>query len=319
MTTSDNEGRAPAPAAAQHGGHDSPQQLIDALRGVFGRHHARLAHAKGVLLEGNFAPTAEARGLSRATLFAGAVLPVLARFSDSTGIPDIPDTDDGANPRGFAVKFRPGDGSETDVVAHSFNGFPVATTDEFGRLFRAIAASGAGVAKPTPLDRFLDSHPIAKAFLTEQKPAPASYATLGYYGVNAFRLVDAQGRGTVVRYRLAPQAGEQLLDADAIKSKGPDYLLEEIAARVAASPVRFDWLAQISGPGDVIDDPSVAWPETRRLVRLGTIELQRLAGDQASADKALFLPGNVPPGIETADPMLEMRNAVYPLSFRDRQ
>jgi catalase len=45
-----------------------------------------------------------------------------------------------------------------------------------------------------------------------------------------------------------------------------------------------------------------------------------MAADQAASDKAtLFLPGNVPQGIETADPMLQVRNAAYPLSFRDRQ
>jgi catalase len=104
------------------------------------------------------------------------------------------------------------------------------------------------------------------------------------------------------------------------KSKGPNYSSEEIASRVAAAPVRFDWLAQVSGPGDVIDDPSVAWPETRRLVRLGTIDMLRMVDDRASADKAtLFGPTNLVPRIETADPMLEVRDAVYLLSFRDRQ
>ena len=318
MTTNTENGRRTQ--AAETGQPDSPQQLIDAFRSVFGHHHARAAHAKGILLEGRFTPTPEARELSRAALFAGPVVLVLARFSASAGIPDIPDTDDGARPHGFAVKFRLADGSETDVLGHSFNGFPVATGGELGQLFRAIAASGPDVAKPTPLDRFLAIHPIAQAFLTSPKPAPESYATLSYFGVNSFRFVDWQGRGTHLRYRFVPQAGEQFLDGDALKSKGPNYLSEEIASRLAAAPVRFDWLAQISGPGDVIDDPSVAWPETRQLVRLGTIEIIRMIEDQASADKAtLFGPVNMLPGIEAADPMLHVRDATYLLSFRDRQ
>ena len=318
MTTSTEDGKRIQ--ATEPGQHDSPQQLIDALRSVFGNHHARAVHAKGILLDGQFMPTPEARELSQAALFAGPAVPVLVRFSDFAGIPEIPDTADEARPHGFAAKFRLGQGSETDVAAHSFNGFPVATSDELGQLFRAIAASGADVAKPTPLDRFLATHPIAQAFLTRPKPAPVSYATLSYFGVNSFRFVDRQGRGTYVRCRFVPQAGERFLDADAVKSKGPNYLSEEIAPRVAAAPVRFDWLAQISGPGDVIDDPSVAWPETRRLVRLGRIEIIRMVDDQASADKAaLFGPVNLLPGIEAADPMLRVRDATYLLSFRDRQ
>ncbi len=61
-----------------------------------------------------------------ASLFTHSV-PVIVRFSDFTGLPDIPDTSPSANPRGFAVKFLLAEGSNLDVVKHSFNDFPVAT------------------------------------------------------------------------------------------------------------------------------------------------------------------------------------------------
>jgi catalase len=304
----------PAPATA------TPAQMVDALRTAFGTHHARAVHAKGVILEGSFTPSPEAKTLSKATLFTAATVPVTVRFSDFTGIPDIPDTVDDANPRGLALKFRMADGPGMDIVTHSFNGFPTTTADEFRQLLLSIGASGPDAAKPTALDRFLEANPRAKTFLTTQKPAPVSYATLSYFGVNAFKFVDSAGHGAFVRYRFVPSTGEQFLDPAVLKAKGPNYLSQEIAARVGTTPVAFDWYAQVAGSGDVIADPSIAWPESRKLVKLGVIRISRMASDQAASDKAtLFLPGNLPQGVEIADPMVQVRNAAYPLSFRDRQ
>ena len=117
-----------------------------------------------------------------------------------------------------------------------------------------------------------------------------------------------------------PTAGEQILGAEEIKAKGPNYLSAEIAERVGKSPIVFDWFAQISEPSDAIANPSIAWPETRKLVKLGTITVNRMAADQAVSEKAtIFLPGNVPAGIEAADPMIAHRTAAYPISFGERQ
>src|SRR5262245_24909183 len=159
-----------APAAAE----EDPAQLVGALRTVFGKHQARAAHAKGIILSGRFAPAPDASGLSEAAVFRGGPVPVTVRFSNSTGIADIPDTDGNATPRGCAIKFAD---DQLDLVTHSFNGFPAATGDEFGALFRAIIASTHETAKPNSLDKFLDAHPAAKAFLTTQKPPPVSFAT----------------------------------------------------------------------------------------------------------------------------------------------
>ena len=297
-----------------------PAELVDALHGAFGQHHERAVHAKGILLQGTFVPTTQARELSQALLFAGTSIPVTVRFSDFTGIPDISDTADLANPRGFAVKFKLPDGSQTDVVTHSFNGFPVATAAEFGQLLRAIGSSGENAPHPTALDRFLSTHPIAKTFLTTQKPAPLSYATLPYFGVNSFRFTNAKGHQQFVRYRFVPVAGEHFLDAAALKARGPDYLSQDITERVAKAPVRFDWFVQVSAPGDVIDDPSIVWPEDRDLVKLGTIAITELVADQAGASKStVFMPGTLPAGIDAADPMIGARNASYSISFGERQ
>ena len=130
----------------------TPAQQVEALHAAFGDHHSRGVHAKGIILEGTFTPAPEARSLSAATLFSQGTIPITVRFSDFTGIPDIPDTVDDANPRGMAVKFRLANGQEADFVTHSFNGFPVANGDEFAELMRAIGASGAEI-RLAPLPR----------------------------------------------------------------------------------------------------------------------------------------------------------------------
>jgi catalase len=296
-----------------------PSQLVQDFHGAFGEHHARAIHAKGVILRGSFEPEANARTLSLAPIFNQAV-PVIVRFSNFTGLPDIPDTSGGANPRGLAVKFLLPDGSNFDIVTHSFNGFPAPTAAEFSTLLQALGKSPAGSPSPTAFDTYLAAHPVAKTFFTTQKPAPESFATAAYYGVNAFFFIDAAGKSRPVRYRFVPQAGEHYLDDAATAAKSPTYLMEEILARVAKGPVRFDWFVQIGEPGDKIDDPSIAWPETRKLVKLGVITMDLAGPNTPDADRnLLFLPGTLPVGIGIADPMVTVRNTAYPVSFRERQ
>jgi catalase len=312
-----------APTAATAAGDEAPaaegKRLVQDLHAAFGDHHARAVHAKGIILEGRFEPTAEARALSRAEVFARPTA-VIVRFSNFTGLPDIADNVPHANPRGMAIKFGGLDAPMLDVVAHNFNGFPTSTAAEFGELLRALAVSGPSATAPTPLDRFLASHPVAKTFLTTQHPAPISYATTSYFGVNAITFTDVKGRETAVRYRFAPVAGEHYVSAGPHPELGADYLKQEAAQRLAAGPIRFDWYAQVGEAGDRVDDPSLAWPESRILVKLGTITIEALSPDAETNDRALaFIPGRMPDGIAAADPMLAVRTAAYPISFGERR
>ena len=298
----------------------SPAQLVDALHSAFGNHHARAVHAKGIILEGTFTPSTEAASITSAVHFSKGKLPVIVRFSDFTGIPNISDADGLANPRGFAIKFKLSDGSSTDIVGHSFDGFPTATSDEFRELLLAIASSGADAAKPTNLDNFLGSHPIAKTFLTTQNPAPVSYATIPYFGVNSFKFTNQYGESHFIRYQFVPQEGEFYLTPDEVSKADPNYLQKEIPLRVAKKSIQFKMYAQIAKKGDAIYDPSIAWPVTRKRILLGTIEIEKMAGNLISEDKALFfIPNNIPIGIEPADPMINFRSQAYPISVKERQ
>src|SRR6186713_648364 len=137
-----------------------PAELVKDIHTIFGDHHARAVHAKGIVLEATFEPTGEAHALSKALVFTSKAQ-ALVRLSDTTGIPEIPDADPNASPHGMAIKFTLTDGSEMDLVTHSFNGFPAATANDFHVFLQAVAASGPGVAKPTPIEQYLKAHPNA--------------------------------------------------------------------------------------------------------------------------------------------------------------
>jgi catalase len=296
---------------------ETPLTMVNALHTAFGEHHARAVHTKGVILEGSFTPAPEAKSLTREPIFAGGTVPVIARFSLFAGVPDLPDNDDGASPAGFAVKMIAPDGDDFDIEANQHSSFIVATFDEFAVFLRALGAAGKGDS--APLGAFLGSHPKAKAFL-ESRTYPASFSTAAYFGVNALKFTNAAGKSAFVRYRFAPKAGEDYLSPEARKAAGPTYLGDDLLKRVAAGPIVFDLYAQVAGPGDVVDDPSTAWPDTRRMVKLGSFTLDRLPADPEAAQKRLlFLPGQVHPGVEPADPMLVMRNTAYPISLGQRQ
>lgn len=308
--TANNDGRSKAPF-------ETPLSMVNALHSAFGEHHARAVHTKGIMLEGTFQPSAEAAQLTKAAAFSGRRLPITARFSLFAGVPNLPDNDDGASPAGFAFKIIMPDGDDLDVEANQHADFITATFDEFAVFLRAVGRAGQG--DKAPLEAFLASHPHAKQFL-ESRTYPISYAQAKYFGVNALKFTNRSGRSAFVRYEFVPKASEQYLSPAERKRQSATYLNDEILRRVQSQPVSFDWFAQIAGPGDRIDDPSKAWPRTRRLVKLGTITLIRPPANPDEAQRALlFLPGQPHPGIEPADPMLVMRNTAYPISFGQRQ
>lgn len=295
--------------------------LIAQFKAIFGAYPGfRPAHAKGVMLTGVFRPTPEAGSLSRAPHFAKET-PVTVRFSNSTGVPLIPDNDANANPRGLAVRFNLGEHVHTDIVSHSTDGFPTRTGAEFLEFLKAVAGSDPKKLAGSPVEAFLGSHPAALAFVQAPKPAPSSFARETYFGVTAMKFTNKDGLIKFGRYRIVPEEGNDHLDDAETAAKEPNYLFEEIAERVPKGPARFKVMVQLAEDGDVVDDATKHWPESRRVMGLGTIELTKLVVNDAQEQQhIIFDPIPRVDGIEPSDdPLLELRAAVYLISGRQRR
>jgi catalase len=298
------------------------QELIAQFDAIFGLHPGfRPAHAKGILLSGTFTPAREAKTLTKAPHIAREWTPVSVRFSNSTGVPLIPDNDPNANPRGMAIRFHLGEHVHTDIVSHSTDGFPTRTGAEFLEFLRALAASSATQESPSPIEQFLASHPAALAFVQTPKPMPVSFAKETYFGVTAFEFMNAQGESCFGRYRILPDAGSGHFDAEGAKRLGGNFLFDEIAERVAAGPVSFSVQVQVAEAGDVVDDATIHWPEERAMIPFGQVVLTEVVGEQhAEQKRIIFDPIPRVEGIDASgDPLLELRAAVYLLSGRRRR
>ena len=294
-------------------------KLVDVMNKVFGQHPGiRANHAKGIVVEGSFTATPEAATLSKASLFGSQPIPVTVRFSDATGLPDVPDGSPLAIPQGMSIKYRLPDGSETDMVLNARKFFPVSTGEEFLELLTAIADSPPDAPKPTKIEQFVASHPNVAA-ASASTATPDSYADQEYFGINTFVFENAAGARQAVRYQMLPEKTVHLAAADAA-ARAPDFLAAELTERLKQGPVTFHLKAQLAAPEDDLVDPAKPWPADRKVVELGTLTIDKAVADSAEAQKALlFLPGQVTDGIEPSDdPMISIRDGAYAESFSRR-
>jgi catalase len=290
----------------------TPAESTAAANEAFGRHPSyRALHAKGTLLTGTFIATPEAAALTRAAHMQGEPVPATVRVSNGGGNPNVPDFM--PDVRGLAVKLYLPDGSRTDIVAQTAPRFVGSTPDVFLDLLRA---QGPPLTVASKFPQFLLRHPAALAGLPANLPAlrpPVSYATARYYAIHAFRFLDAAGGSRFVRYTFIPEAGDQRLGLRAAKARGPDYLQEEIRARIQTSRVRFVLELQIAQDGDPVDDPAAQWPRDRRRVLGAILELTGLENErETGGDVLVFDPTRVVDGLELSnDPVLRFRREAY--------
>ncbi len=295
------------------------EQIVDAMNKAFGTHPGfRANHAKGIVVEGSFKASPEAAGLSRAVLFNGSTIPVTVRFSDSTGVPNLPDGSKAANPHGMAIKFHLPDGRDTDMVINSLKFFPVSTGEDFRDLLLALAASPPDAAKPTKFEQFAASHPsVPAAFATAA--TPDSFADEEYYGIDAFVFVNKAGERQAVRYQMVPERTVHL-DTDDAAKRPPDFLMDELPERLKRGPVTFHLGAQLAAADDSTKDATKPWPESRKVAELGLLTIDQAVTNSAEVQKTLlFLPGQLTDGIEQSDdPLIDVRNNAYAVSFSRR-
>jgi len=302
------------------------QKILDQFDAVFGVHPGfRPAHAKGALVTGTFTPSSEAASLTVAPHIQRPSTPVTVRFSDSPGLPMIPDNDPHAAPWGMAIRFRLAEHSHTDIISHSLNEFLARNGDEFLGFLTAVATSDpskpSDPKNPNPIEKFLGTHPASLAFVQAPKPPPSSFARQTYFSMSAFKFTSGKGTSRFGKYRIVPTAGNDFLDPAVAKAKGPNYLFDELKERIARGPIEFRVMVQLANDGDVTDDATVHWPADRKVMELGKIALDKpVMNDAAEQKQIIFDPIPRVDGIEpSGDPLLELRAAIYLISGRRRR
>ena len=297
-------------------------QLVEAMRALAGPHPGfRPVHAKGLVCAGTFRPSAQARGMTRASHFQGGPVPTVVRFANSNGNPDV--HDGVPNVRSMSVKFQLADGKAADILANSIDGFVARTPEELLEFLRAqLPDPATGKPAPDGVPKFLAGHPAAAAFVGRlmQKPVPASYAQMSYHAEHAFLFTAADGSRRFGRYHFVPEAGEATLSPDEAGKRSPSFLRDELESRLRTGPAVFRLLLQVAAEGDPTDDPTALWPADRRRVELGRLEVTGISPTSPQDERRLvFDPTNRTDGIDLSnDPILLARSAAYAISYERR-
>jgi catalase len=289
-----------------------PREAIDRLTAAYrGPHQGhRTLHARGTFYEGTFTATREAGELCRAAVFSGEPAPVLVRWSNAAGSPRLPDT--APDVRGMAVKFRSTEG-DADLLGQTAPRFPVRDPADFVSMTEATA-------RPATFPLWVARHPgTIGAFLANARAKaiapPFSYAEKTYYPIHAYEWVAPEGTRRWVRYRLRPQDGRR----PGGSFEGFDRLRQEIVARLAEGPVRYDLHVTVAADSDDPHDPTSVWKGSRELTA-GVIEVTAPVDDpEESGGPVVFDPTRVVEGIELSDdPILRYRPAAYSESVARR-
>jgi catalase len=296
----------------------------------------RVVHARGAAAHGVFESYGTAKKLTRAAFLAdkGRQTEVFVRFSTVLGSRGSADTV--RDTRGFAVKFYTNEGT-FDLVG---NNIPVFFIQD-GIKFPDIIHAG----KPHP-DReipqaqsahdtfwdFVSLHTEATHHVLwnmSDRGIPRSYRTMEGFGVHTFRLVNADGESSLVKFHWKPIAGVHSLvweEAQIAAGIDPDYHRRDMADGIEAGAF-LEWELGVQVmPDDGTDsfegidllDPTKIVPEELAPVQLiGKLTLNRNPTNYfAETEQVAFHTGHLVPGIEvTNDPLMQARL----FSYRDTQ
>jgi catalase len=172
------------------------------------------------------------------------------------------------------------------------------------------------------MNAFLARHPetVAAMKIIKSQPPASGFANTTFHSLNAFWFVNAAGVATPVRWILTP---EQPFEPAGNPQVGQDknYLFDEVIAKIHRQPLLWHLVVIVGQPGDSTTDATLPWPESREKVDVGTLTLDHVESDDASAATDVnFDPLVLPAGIApTDDPLLSARSAVYSQSFTRRE
>jgi catalase len=172
---------------------------------------------------------------------------------------------------------------------------------------------------PNAMKAFAAAHPEFAKFGDWAKNGPwtGSYAEERYNGLNSFVFIDGSGAEHVVRWSLLPAAQPVAVAPDELAKRGPDFLEQDIAQRVAAAPQRWTMVVTVANAGDRTADPSKPWPADRRTIEVGALVAQHVQAERDGPCRDInFDPTVLPFGIRTSDdPFPAARSAAYAKSY----
>lgn len=298
----------------------TPARITDRFEEINGVHSGfRRNHSKGVGVGGWFDSNGEGAALSKAAVFKPGHVPVLGRFSLSGGKPYAMDA--ATTVRGLGLLFKLPDGEEWRSAMINLPVFPVRTPQAFYDQLLALAPDAAtGKPDPAKVQSFLEKYPeSAKALqIIHGQPMSSGFENSTFNSLNAFRLVNATGEVTSVRWSLVPF---QSTETNSVPQSGTNYLFDALISSLHRGPLRWHLILTVAQPDDPTDNATIPWPANRRQVDVGTLTLNEVESEATSPARDInFDPLILPDGIAASgDPLLSARSAIYSRSFTRRE
>lgn len=291
----------------------------------------RVVHARGYGAHGYFENYEGLSDLTRADVFqrAGEKTPAFVRFSTVAGNKGSPDV--ARDVRGFAVKLYTKEGN-WDIVGNNIPVFFIQDAVKFPDLIHAAKAEpdrGFPQAQ-TAHDNFWDFISLTPEsmnmvmWIMSDRTIPRSLRFMEGFGVHTFRLVDAKGKSTYVKFHWKPKLGMQsVVWNEALKLNGadPDYHRRDLWNAIEAGEYpewelglqTFDQDFADQFDFDILDATKIIPEEVVPIKRVGRLVLDRVVDNFfAETEQVAFCTQNVVPGIDfTNDPLLQGRNFSY--------
>ncbi|WP_297281557.1 catalase [uncultured Anaerococcus sp.] len=291
----------------------------------------RIVHARGVGAHGVFKCTKDMSEYTKAGLFTevGKETALFTRISTVAGSRGSVDTP--RDVRGFALKFYTDEGNY-DLVGNNIPVFFIQDAIKFPDFVHAV--------KPEPdteVPQAQSAHDTFWDFITRNQESahmtmwamsdraiPLNLRTIDGFGVHTYRFVNAEGKGTYVRFQWNPQLGvhSRVWD-ETLKVSGndPDSQRKDLYEAIDEGnyPV-WDFCVQLLPEEKEFDfdfdilDPTKVWPESDiEKIKIGEITLNKNVDNYfAETEQVAFNPGNVVPGIDFSnDPLLQGRLFSY--------
>jgi len=291
----------------------------------------RVVHARGFGAHGYFETLQSLTDITSADLFArqGERTPAFVRFSTVAGSKGSADL--ARDVRGFAVKLYTREGN-WDIVGNNIPVFFIQDAMKFPDLVHAVKEEpdrGFPQAQSAH-DNFWDfislmpesMHMIM--WVMSDRAIPRSFRTMEGFGVHTFRMVNAAGESSFVKFHWKPKLGLQSVVWDeALKINGadPDYHRRDLWNAIQAGDFP-EWELGLqvftqeqadAMPFDILDATKLV-PEELVPVRIvGRLVLDRCVENFfAETEQVAFCTQNIVPGIDFSDdPLLHGRNFSY--------